>query len=349
MKAVVLQAGNKFALEEIPKPELKGNGDVIVKVTTAAICGSDVHAKHGLIPGYTPGTIMGHEFVGVVDEVGPNVINFKPGDRVSAAAATWCGTCPACKRGEVQYCSHGGVWGGGEIFGPGLPGAHTSYIRVPNADNCLVSIPDNVADEQAVFVGDVLSTGYHAAREGHIQTGDRVAVFGCGPIGLGALISAWQFGPKEVFAVDMLDNRLAVAKEYGATALDGRDTDVVERIREATHGEGVDVAIEAIGNPHAFEQALKSVRRGGTVSVVGLFPAPVEFPIHQLSFYGVKVSMGLGNLCHMNQLMGLLECGRVNLSRLATHVFSLDKAIEAYDLFEFHREKCIKVLLKPQV
>jgi threonine dehydrogenase-like Zn-dependent dehydrogenase len=347
MKAVVLQAGSRFTLEEVPKPGLQGRRDVIVKVTTAAICGSDVHAKHGLIPGYTPGTVMGHEFVGVIDESGPDVINFKAGDRVAAAPITWCGVCAPCRRREPQHCLLGGVWGGGEIFGRGLAGAQTNYIRVPYADNCLIRIPDNVPDEQAVFVGDVFVTGYRAAYEAHIGTGDTVVVYGCGPIGLGAVISAFQFGPKRVFAVDMLPNRLAIAREYGAITLNGAEIDAVAKVREETGGEGADVAIEAIGNPQAFMQALRSVRRGGAVSVVGLFPGPVEFPLHEMGFYGVRLSMGLGDPSFMTPLMGLVESGRVNLAALATHAFPLGKALEAYDLFENHKDECIKVLLKP--
>ncbi|MDD5006922.1 MAG: alcohol dehydrogenase catalytic domain-containing protein [Syntrophorhabdaceae bacterium] len=347
MKAVVLQAGNRFALEDIPKPELKSTGDALVRVTTAAICGSDVHAKHGLIPGYTPGTVMGHEFVGVVEETGDDVLEFKPGDRVAAAPITWCGVCRPCKRGEPQHCIRGGVWGGGEIFGRGLRGAQTDYIQVPFADNCLIPIPDNVEDIQAVFVGDVFATGYSGAHRGYIQTGDTVVVYGCGPIGLGAIISAWQFGPRQVFAVDMLENRLALARLYGATTIDAKSENVVEKVRQATGGEGVDVAIEAIGSPDAFMQALRSVRRGGSVSVVGLFPGPIEFPLHEMGFYGVRISMGLGDPSCMSQLMGLLESGRVDLGAMATHTFCLDDALEAYDLFENQKGKCLKVLIKP--
>ena len=346
MKAVVLQPDNKFALEEVPKPEIKGPGDALVRVTTAAICGSDLHAKHGFIPGCGPGTVIGHEFVGVVEEIGSSVTKFKPGERVACPPATWCGICPPCRRGEEQYCPNGGVWGGGEIFGKGLAGAQAEYIRVAYADNCLCRIPDNIADEQAVFVGDVFSTGFHAAYEGHIKAGDTVILYGCGPIGLGALISAWQFGPRQVVAVDMLPNRLELAAHYGATVLDGSKVNAPETIREMT-GEGADVAIEAIGNPQTFLQALQSVRRGGTVSVVGIFPGPVEIPLHQLAYYGVKIGMGLGNISRMTQLMGLVETGRVDLAPMATQVFALEKALEAYDLFEYHKDQCLKVLLKP--
>jgi threonine dehydrogenase-like Zn-dependent dehydrogenase len=347
MKAVVLKSGNKFALEDVPVPQLRENDEVIVKVTTAAICGSDIHIKHGLVPGIAPGTVMGHEFVGVVEKVGREVNLFKPGDRVAAPAAIWCGSCSACKRGEVQYCINGGVWGGGEIFGKGLPGAQTSYVLVPYADICLTLIPDSVPDEQAVFVGDVFSTGYHAALEGQIRTSDTVVIFGCGPIGLGALVAAWQFGPEQILCVDVLPNRLALAKHYGAQVIDARKGKVVEQIREAAGGEGADVAIEAIGKQETFLEALTSVRRFGTVSVVGIFPGPVEFPLQKLVPYGLRISMGLGNLSRMGQLMALIEEGHVNLAPLVTHRFSLDDALEAYELVENHKEKCIKVLLKP--
>lgn len=347
MKAVVLKAGNQLGLEEVREPELQEHDDVIIRVTMAAICASDIHAKHGLIPGIPPGTVLGHEFVGVIEEAGSDVSRFKVGDRVAVPAAAWCGMCPACKRAEVQYCNNGGVWGGGEIFGRGLAGAQTSYVRVPFADACLACIPDTVTDKQAVFVGDVLSTGYHAAYEGHIKTGDTVAIFGCGPIGLGALVSAWQFGPRRIFSVDQLENRLSVAEDYGAIVIDSRQTDVVERIRELTDGEGADVVIEAIGNPATFQQSLKSVRRGGTVSIVGLFPTSVELPLQELAFYGVSLSMGLASLSHMSQLMALLESGRVDLAPLATQTFPLEDALSAYELFENHKDQCIKVLLAP--
>ena len=347
MKAVVLREDHRFVMEEIPKPQMQAGHEVIVRVTTAAICGSDVHAKHGFIPGYTPGTIMGHEFVGVIEEAGPDVMEFKAGDRVSAAPITWCGVCKPCKRGEPQHCLRGGVWGGGEIFGRGLAGAQTPFIRVPWADNCLIQTPPNVSDEQAVFVGDVFTTGYRAATEGRIQTGDAVVVYGCGPIGLGAIISAMQFGPRAVYAVDVLKNRLALARHYGAETINPADGDVVAQIRERTGGEGVDVAMEAIGNPQAFMQALRSVRRGGIVSVVGLFPTPVELPIHELGFYGIRISMGLGDPSTMRKLMGLLESKKVDLAPLATHSFPLERALEAYDLFENEKDKCLKVLLKP--
>jgi alcohol dehydrogenase len=347
MKGVVIREGHRIEVGGFPDPHVVDPGDAIIRVTAAAICGTDIHAMHGLIPGCGPGNINGHEFVGIVEEVGSAVTKFKPGNRVSAPPAFWCGICPACKRGDIQYCHNGGYYGGGEIYGKNLQGAQATYLRVVYADNCMVSVPESVPDEEAVLVGDVFSTGFHAAHEAHIKEGDTVVIFGCGPIGLGALISAWLFGPKEVISIDILDNRLAMARQYGATTIDARNENVVERVREITGGEGADSAIEAIGNPETFLQALKCVRRGGTVSVVGLFPRPVEFPIQEFSFYGINISMGLGYVGRISRLMGLVEAKRVNLAPLVTHVFSLEKALEAYKLFEKHPDKCLKVVLKP--
>jgi alcohol dehydrogenase len=348
MRAVVLQPNSRFAVEDVPKPRLLEDSDVLVRVTMAAICGSDLHAMHGLIPGLKPGTIIGHEFVGLVEEVGSGVSTLKPGDRVAASPATWCEACTPCRRGEPQYCKNGGCWGCGEIVGKGLPGAQAEFIRVKYADNCLFRIPETVSDEQAVLVGDVFSTGYHAAYEGHIQPGDTVLIFGCGPIGLGALVSAWLFDPKQAISVDIIANRLLLAKRYGATVIDGsRGEELGRLIREVTDGEGADVVIEAIGSTGSFLRSVELVRRGGSVSVVGIFPNPVEIPLDVLCHYGIRLSMGLGNLSRMSYLMGLVESGRVDLSPLVTHTFDLDRAVEAYDLFENHKDSCLKVLLKP--
>ncbi|MFH1058759.1 MAG: alcohol dehydrogenase catalytic domain-containing protein [Pseudomonadota bacterium] len=347
MQAVMLREGCALGLGEVAEPRLQAPDDVIVRVTTSAICGSDIHIKHGMMPGFSPGVVMGHEFVGVVEEVGPAVRRVSLGQRVSVPAAIWCGTCPTCRQGAFQYCPHGGVWGGGDVFGKGLQGAQTALVRVPFADPCLVPIPDSVPDEQAVFVGDVFATGFHGASQGGIRPGDTVAVFGCGPIGLAAVISAQLFGPSRVIAMDMLANRLELARRFGAETVDVSQADPVALLREATGGEGVDVAIEAIGSPDALLMALGAVRRGGMVSVVGLFPGPIEFPIQQMAYYGVRLAMGLGDVSTMPRLMRLLESGRVDLSPLVTHTFPLAQALEAYELFEHHKDQCLKVLLKP--
>ncbi len=349
MKAVVIGTGNRLELKEVPRPKLIRNDDAIVKVTTAAICGSDLHLKHGLLPGIKVGDVIGHEFVGVVTEVGPYVTKFKPGDRVTAPPAYWCGTCPACQRGDISYCHNGGIYGCGELLSKGYQGAQTSYVRVAYANNCLVPVPAGITDDEAVLVPDVFQTGYHAAAEGHIQVGDTVVVFGCGPIGLAALISAQLFGPKEVICVDMKDKRLSVAKDYGATPMDAREGNVLERIKEITNGEGADVAIEAVGIPDVFLQALGCVRRFGSVSVVGVFAQGAQFPLQDYCAKGngVRLSIGLGYVGRTQKLLGLVEKGRINLKPLVTRTFPLSDALDAYELFERHQDECIKVLLKP--
>jgi alcohol dehydrogenase len=349
MKAVVIKPGNQLGLEDVPKPHLVRNDEAIVNVTTAAICGSDLHAKHGLLPGIQPGDVIGHEFVGIVSEVGPYVSRFKPGDRVTAPPAYWCGCCPACSRGDISYCHNGGIYGVGDLISKGYQGAQTSYIRIAYADNCLVSIPDSISDEEAVLVPDVFQVGYHAAFEGHIGVGDTVVVFGCGPLGLGALISAQLFGPKQVLSVDLRDKRLALARQYGATTIDARKGNVVEVIKELTGGEGADVAIEAVGIPEVFLQALSSVRRFGSVSVIGVFSQPAEFPLQDYvaKANGVRLSIGLGHIGRTAKLLGLVESGRVDLKPFITRIFPLSDALQAYDLFENHQDDCIKVLLKP--
>ena len=349
MKAVTVKPGNQIALEDAPKPQLERAHEAIVKVTTAAICGSDLHVKDGLVPGTEPGNLIGHEFVGVVTEVGASVTRFKPGDRVTAPPAYWCGICPACRRGDLSYCANGGIYGCGSILSKGYQGAQAEYVRTAYADNCLTMVPDSIDDEQAVIVPDVFQTGYHAAYEGHIDVGDTVVIFGCGPIGMGALISAQLFGPKKVLSVDMRDKRLAVAKQYGAVPIDARKENVEQRIRELTDGEGADVAIEAVGVPQAFLQALGSVRRNGAVSVVGAFSEPVALPLQNYcnKGNGVRLSIGLGYIGRTSKLLGLVESHGVDLKPFVTHVFPLDKAMEAYELFENHPDDCIKVLLKP--
>ena len=346
MQAVVLKPQQQLALEDVPKPALDGPGQILVKVTTSAICGSDLHIKYGEIP-IAPGTVIGHEFVGVVEETAPDVKLFKPGDRVDVAAGLWCGCCPACLCGEVETCRMGGVWGGGYFKGRPLSGAQTEYVQVFNAEMCAVPIPDNVSDEQAILVGDVFSTGFHAIKEGGVGPGDTVAVFGCGPIGLAAVASAALFGPCRVFAVDVMPNRLAAAQALGAEPIDASSGDAANKILGATGMYGADVVIEAVGLPACFSQALGSLRRGGKLSVVGLFPASVELPLPILGLYGVRISMGLANLSHMRRLMDLLANGRVDLSSLITHSFPLSEAMEAYDFFENHKDQCIKVVLKP--
>jgi len=283
-----------------------------------------------------------------VEEVGSQVATIKPGDRVNSIPAVSCGVCPACRAATPQNCPDLSMYGGGEAMAPmGNDGVQAELVRAPLADLALCPIPDNVTDEHAVLIGDMLSTGYHAANEAHIGTGDAVVVSGCGPVGLCAIQAAWQFGPRQVLAIDMFDNRLAVAAEFGAMTIDLRSADPVERVLAATDGRGADVVLECSGSSRAFESATKMIRRFGMISCVGLFEQPVEFPIDRLIYHGVKVAMSLGNLSHVPRLMELARHGRIDVSPVATHSLSLDDAVAAYDLFENHKDQCLKVLLRP--
>jgi alcohol dehydrogenase len=346
VKAVKLKEGHQLALEDAPRPEILDPDDMIVKVTTAAICGSDVHIKYGEIPFIPPDTILGHEFVGLVEEVGPAVTRFSPGDRVVVAAGIWCGFCPACQRRESQNCPNAAVFGGGMFRGRSLQGAQTEYVRVPNADMCTEPVPENVPDEQAILIGDVFSTGYHAAKEAGIDTGDVVAVFGCGPIGLSAVVSAQLFGPRKVYAVDVFENRLSLAKHYGAETINAKETDPVRYLLSKSDMQGIDSTIEASGIPEVFGQAISSIRRGGVVSVVGLFNGSYELPLQMLGLYGLHIHMGLANLGYMKQLLAMLADNKLDLSPFCTHLYPLEEALQAYEFFENEKDKCLKVMLK---
>jgi threonine dehydrogenase-like Zn-dependent dehydrogenase len=348
MRAVILEEGHKIALADVAEPALKSASDVVVRVSLAAICMTDVSIKRGDIAGIAPGSILGHEYVGVVEQVGRDVRRFKAGDRVASPPALSCGTCPACRSSLLQNCPESSMYGGGSVMSPmGLSGVHTELVRVPNADFVLTPIPDSVGDARAVLVGDMLNTGYHAAREAAIETADTLAVFGCGPVGLCAILAAWQFGPSRILAVDAFDNRLSVAERFGALPVDMREGDPVEQILAATSGEGVDVVLEASGSTAAFASAARLVKRYGTVSCVGLFKQPVSFPVQELIYKGVRVVMGLGNVAHLPKVMKLVEHGRIDPAPVGTHTFPLDEALEAYDLFENHKDRCLKVFLKP--
>ena len=348
MRAVVLKDGGQITVENVPDASLKESSDVLVRVTLAAICGTDVSIKRGKIPGIEPGTTLGHEFVGIIQETGSRVRRFQVGDRIASPPALSCGVCPACRSSELQNCVESSMYGGGRFMSPmDLNGVQTELVRVPNADFVLTPIPDGVLDEQAILVADMFNTGYHAATEARIGVADSVAVSGCGPVGLCAILGAWQYGPSQVFAIDLFDNRLALAERYGAIPIDIRRGDSAEQVLAATAGEGVDVVLEASGNGIAFTKALRMIKKNGTVSCVGLFHDSVEFPVQELIYRGIRVVMGLANVVHIPKLMKLVEHGRVDLEPIGTHTFVLEDAGEAYDLFENHKDLCLKVFLRP--
>src|SRR5579859_1088940 len=277
MKMAVYRGERHVEVADVPKPAVVKSGDALVRVTVAGVCGSDLHIYEGRVPG-CEGWGMGHEFVGVVEQVGPEVHRFKPGDRVVSSFYIACGHCEYCRRGWTNQCVERGAFGYGEFFGA-LGGAQAEFITVPLADTTLEAIPDGITDEQAIFVGDILATGFFAAERAEIKPGDSVAVIGAGPVGLLAVMTAQLFGPARVFCVDMVPERLSLAEELGAVPINATEANPVEAIKARTGGHGADSSIECVGLMASVETALGAVRGGGTVSMVGVpAKATADFP-----------------------------------------------------------------------
>ncbi|MGE5381592.1 MAG: zinc-dependent alcohol dehydrogenase [Methylocystaceae bacterium] len=347
MKALYLWENQRLSLEETDAPVLIDETDVIVRVTASSICGSDVHFWKGHIP-YRPGFIIGHEFVGVIEQVGSKVSKFKPGDRVSAPAAPFCGICPSCRAGKEYACTNGkGMFGGGGVAGV-LPGAQAELIRILFADTCLVKIPESVSDKAALLVGDVLSTGYFAVINGAPQPGDDIVIFGAGPVGLCAVACANLFSPARLIVVDIEENRLEVALSLGATqVLNPQKGGDAKEIRRLTGGQGAHLAIDAVGLPATLQQSIKSTCRGGTISMVGIGPPVIEFPMAEFFFKNLTLKGGYVPLNQMQRLMQLIEVGKLDVSALITHQIGLSDIIGGYEMFASKKDGCIKVMVVP--
>jgi alcohol dehydrogenase len=275
MKAVVYRAPGQVEVAEVPKPRIEQATDAVVRVTTASICGSDLHIYHGLLSA-VDGLTLGHEFVGTIDATGGAVQEFQVGERVMVDAAFRCGVCENCKN-DLPGCPNGGVFGTSSPLNT-LQGGQAEYVRVPFAQGIMHRVPEHLADEDVIFLTDNLPTGYTGARWGEIRPGETVAVFGCGPVGLCAQLCARMFGPARVFAVDLLPYRLEVARKVGSIPIDASREDAPTRLRRETGLVGVDVAIETSGARAALEAAFASVRPQGRVAVVGVFTEPVTLP-----------------------------------------------------------------------
>lgn len=346
MKALVLDDLHKYSLREVEKPLIAHSGDAIIRVTLTTICGSDLHLIHGHIPS-TPGYVLGHEFVGVVEAVGSDVRDFKPGDRVTGPAAPYCGQCENCQAGHVAHCKRGGILGSGIEAGD-LSGTQSEYIRIPYADVNLVPIPDDLTDEQVLFVGDILSTGYTAVINADLRAGDSVVVYGAGPVGLCAIVASKLFSPGQIILVDLDPYRLEMGRKLGATQIIRADQeDVLKVIAQLTHEKGADAAIEAVGLPSTLQQAVRCVGIGGRVSVVGIFAENVEVPLPEILFKNLKIQMGLGDLRHMKRLMRMIQTGQIDLTPLITHRMKLNDIQRGYEIFENRSEPVIKIALTP--
>src|SRR6202158_4961310 len=334
MKAVSYQGDKAVKLIDVAKPNIKSSRDALVKITLGAICGSDLHIYHGNVP-FSPGELMGHEFVGVIEEVGSEVQRFKPGDRVVSAFYTSCGICALCRKGWYSQCEHKGTFGFGEVYGRGLGGAQAEFVVVPHADHTMEPIPAGMSDEQAIFVGDILATGFFAAERAEIRPGDAVAVIGAGPVGLMATMCAQLFGPAKVFVVDMVDSRLEVAQELGGTPINASRAHPVESIASQTGGIGADSSIEAVGAAASVETAIQCVRGGGTISMVGV-PGQLigDFPYWTMWERALTFRSGRCNVQkYMRPLLDLIAAGRLKPELIISHRMKLDQAEEAYRMF----------------
>jgi threonine dehydrogenase-like Zn-dependent dehydrogenase len=353
MRAAVFEGPDRITLQERPVPSC-GATDAIVRVTMTTICGTDVHILRGEYP-VEPGRIIGHEPVGVIHELGSAVVGYDVGDRVLVSAITPCGSCFYCQNDVGAQCSgHDDEWEmiGGWRLGNSADGVQADYFRVPYAQANLAKIPDDLTDEQCVLLADIASTGISAAETANVRIGQTVAVFAQGPIGLCATAGARLKGASLIIGVDAIDKRLNLSREMGANeVIDFTQEDPVAAIKRLTGGRGVDVAIEALGKQQTFQWCLESTRPGGIVSSLGVYGGKLEIPIEPF-VYGIGDKQILTTLCpggkeRMRMLMQLVRTGRLDVSKLITHHFTLDQIEEAYDLFSNQRDGVAKVAITP--
>jgi threonine dehydrogenase-like Zn-dependent dehydrogenase len=352
MRAAVFHGVNDVRLEEVPRPQA-GPGEAVIRVTMTTICGTDLHIVRGEYA-VKPGLIIGHEPVGVIEELGGGVTGYSVGDRVLVGAITPCGQCNACLSGNLSQCGHGSGYEaiGGWRFGNTINGAQAEYLLVPNAQANLAKIPDDVTDEQVVLLADIASTGISGAESGGVRIGDVVAVFAQGPIGLCASLGAKLMGAAVVIGVDGDDARLAIAKKMGVdVVLDYRKVDVVDEIRRLTHGTGADVAIESLGTQETFENALRVLRPGGTLSSLGVYSGKLQMPYDAfaagLGDHRIVTTLCPGGKERMRRLIEMVRSGRLDLRPLITHRFKLADIHGAYELFGERRDGVMKVAITP--
>ena len=351
MRANIFHGKDNIRVEEVERPRA-GVGEAVIRVTLTTICGTDLHIVRGEYP-VKPGLIIGHEPVGVIEELGAGVTGYEVGDRVLVGAITPCGQCRGCLSGHLSQCGHGEGYEalGGWRFGNTINGAQAEYLLVPHAQANLAKIPDELTDEQVVLLADIASTGFSGAESGGVRIGDAVVVFAQGPIGLCASIGAKLMGAGLVIGIDGDTNRLAMARQMGVdVALDYREVDVLAEVRKLT-GDGADVAIEALGTQETFEGALRSLRPGGTLSSLGVYSGKLQIPYDAFAAgigdHRIMTTLCPGGKERMRRLMEVVRTGRVDLTPMLTHIFSLDQIGEAYELFGGRRDGVMKVAIKP--
>lgn len=342
MKAFVWHKDKTASIEEIPIPVIKDNRDAIVKVTMSSICTSDLHIINGYVPKAMSEIALGHEFVGEVVSVGSAINNLKVGDRVSGNCETFCGECWFCQRGFINNC----VRGGWEI-GCTIDGCQAEYVRVPFADTCLTKLPDNVSYENALFVGDILSSGYWSAELCEIKPGDVVAVIGCGPVGLCSMISAKLMGASKVIAIDVDNDRLDIARKekLADVFLNANEADIENEVKKLTENRGADSVIEAAGVENTFETAYKIARPNAVIAITAMYEKNQIFPLPEM--YGKNLIFKTGGVdaVHCKELVQLISDGKISTDFLITHKLPFEKITEAYEIFGNKKDNCLKIAL----
>ena len=389
MKALCWHGTNKVSVDTVPDPKIQDDRDIVIKVTSSGICGSDLHLLDGLMPTMKSGDVLGHEPMGVVEETGKAITTLKRGDRVVVPFTISCGSCWFCQKTLFSCCdtsnpnaamaaavmghSPAGLFGYSHMLG-GFPGGQAEYLRVPFADVGALKIESGIEDDKVLFLSDIFPTGYMAAENAEIEKGDTVAVWGCGPVGQFAIKSAWMLGAGRVIAIDRVPERLEMARAHGkAETIDFGKEDTYTRLQEMTKGRGPDRAIDAVGceshaqttlglvadkvsdavmptdRMHAVSEAIKCVRKGGTVSVPGVYVGLADkLPFGAFVNKGLTMKSGQTHMHrYMKPLLAKIESGQIDPSFVITHRVPLDKAPEMYATFRDKKDKCIKVVLKP--
>jgi 2-desacetyl-2-hydroxyethyl bacteriochlorophyllide A dehydrogenase len=344
MRAVTFQAPGEVRVEDVPEPEILDPADAIVQIDATGVCGSDLHIYHGRVK-IEPGFTIGHEYVGTVIASGPDVRDVGVGDRVLGCFQTACGRCFFCRRGWFHKCDASRTFGHGATLGS-LAGTQAEQALVPNADLVLRRLPEGMSDDVALFAGDVMGTGYHAVVESGLRPGDVAAVLGLGPVGLCAVQVARAVGAAHVIAIDSVPERLAMAASFGAEAVHLSEDDPRAAARGATDGRGVDVCIDAVGDPRALELALRLTRKCGTVQAIGVYAERCEVHMGLLWIKALRLCSGHANvIAHVDRVVAMMSAGVLDPSPLVTHHMSLDDAAEAYALYD--RREALKIVLTP--
>ncbi len=343
MKALVYHGPGKKSWDEMPMPKIIEATDAIIKITKTTICGTDLHILKGDVPEVTYDRILGHEGIGIIEEVGSAVTTFKKGDGVLISCISSCGKCEYCKKGMYSHCVNGG-W----ILGHLIDGTQAEYVRTPFADNSLYHIPASVDEEAIVMLSDILPTGFECGvLNGQVKPGDTVAIVGAGPIGMAALLTAQFFSPASIIMIDMDNSRLEVSKTFGATdTINNKNEDAIAKILSLTENKGVDVAIEAVGVPATFELCQAIVGAGGHIANVGVHGKSVPLHLETLWSKNVTITTRLVDTVTTPMLMKTVTSKKIDPAKLITHHFALDNIIEAYDTFSnAARDKTLKVIL----